>query len=637
MAKPIRLLIVEDDEDDLELLLREIRRGGFDPEYLRVDTPQAMRDALTRDWDLVISDFSMPQFSAPAALKLLRDTGQDLPFIIVSGSIGEDHAVATLKSGAADFITKGMLGRLVGALERELREADSRRARRRAEALLKESNARLRTVVAASPLGKVVLDPAGLVRLWNPAAERIFGWSEAEVLGQPVRFISPDTAAEFALLAEGVHAGKSFTAIEARWLTKSGAPVQVSTSLAPLRNDAGAVDSLLAVIEDITERKNLERQLFQAQKMDAIGKLAGGVAHDFNNLLTVINGRCHRILAKLQPEDPLWREADIINQTGERAAKLVRQLLAFSRKQIFQPQILELNVTISEMGKMLKSLIGEGIDLVTLLDPDLKRIKSSAAQIEQIILNLVVNASEAMPHGGRLTIQTANVRIGEEAARSNPDAVPGMHVALTVSDTGLGMDPATLARIFEPFYTTKAQGSGLGLATVYGIAKHSGGFITVTSELGRGATFRVCFPASDEQSVAQPGSGPHRCLLGANETILVVEDEDDVRSLVVQVLESQGCQVMAARNWVETFGLVKKHTGRIHLLLTDVVMPQMSGREIAASLAPLCPGMKVLYMSGYTDSAIVQHGVLEPGIKFLQKPFSPDTLVKTIREVLDEG
>jgi hypothetical protein len=635
MGKPISLLIVEDQDDDVTLLMRELRKGGFEPSFVRVDTEAGMRAALDeRRWDLVISDYTMPEFDAPRALRTLQDSGHDLPFIVVSGSIGEDRAVSVLKDGASDFITKGMLVRLVSAVERELRESTSRRARREAEAELRASNQRIGALVNASPMAMVVVDRAGKVLLWNPTAVRIFGRSEAEALGRPLAVFPGEAEREFALLRDGVWAGKSFNAIELYAVARNGAQILASVSLAPLRNAGGQVDSVLAIIEDITERRNLERQLFQAQKMDAIGKLAGGVAHDFNNLLTVINGRSHRILGKLQPEDPLWREADIIHQTGERAAKLVRQLLAFSRRQIGEPQVLDLNPIVSDMTKMLKTLVGEGIELVLLLDLDPKRIKANPAQLEQVVLNLVVNAADAMPHGGRLTIQTTTVRLGEEQMRGQLGNAPGTYVALIVTDTGRGMDAATQARIFEPFFSTKSQGSGLGLATVYGIVKQGGGFVTVTSEVGKGASFRVCLPVCDEDESRTAGAG-QPSPLGGSETVLVVEDEDDVRSLVAQVLEVYGYQVKSARNWVEAFGMVKRNEGRIHLLLTDVVMPQMSGREIAASLAPLCPGMKVLFMSGYTDSAIVQHGVLEAGIKFLQKPFSPDVLVRTVRDVLD--
>ncbi len=603
-----------------------------------------MRAALARDlWDLIISDYSLPQFSAAGALGVLKESGQDVPLIVISGTIGEDRAVALLKEGASDFVTKGMLARLVSAIQRELREASTRRARREAEIALRESAERIRTVINASPLAQVLINSERVVTMWNPAAERIFGWKAGQTVGCLLPFPAGDFTTRFADLCNRTFAGESFTAVEVTVDTSAGTRRLAALSLVPLGSltplggaPDGRIDSLLALFEDITERRQLERQLVQAQKMDAIGKLAGGVAHDFNNLLTVINGRSHRILSKLQPEDPLWREADIIHQTGERAIKLVRQLLAFSRKQAGQVQGIELNSTLTDMVKMLHSMVGEGVELVTAFEPGLNSIIANPAQIEQVVVNLVVNAADAMPQGGRLTIQTANVRFDAAEARRHVGAKAGPYVSMSVSDTGAGMDEATQTQIFEPFFTTKTQGTGLGLATVYGIVTQAGGFITVNSALGMGTTFRVLLPIGNAASPAETPSSGVRILEG-NETVLVVEDEEDVRQLVVQVLEAHGYLVSSARDWIEAFGIAKTLGGRINLLLTDVVMPQMSGREVAASLTPLCPGMQVLYMSGYADSAIVQHGVLEPGINFIQKPFSPDALLRAIRKVLDKA
>ena len=641
----LRILFVEDNPDDVDLVVRDLSRGGLNIEHLRVENAGDMRAALARDmWDLIISDYTMPQFSAAGALGVLKESGLDVPLIVISGTIGEERAVALLKEGASDFVSKGMLARLVSSIQRELREASTRRARREAEKALRESAERIRTVINASPLAQVLINRERVVTMWNPAADRILGWKAAQTVGSKLPFPDGAFATRFAELCSRTFAGESFTAVEVTFETSAGARRLATLSLVPLGSlvtpggaPDGQIDSLLALFEDITERRQLERQLVQAQKMDAIGKLAGGVAHDFNNLLTVINGRSHRILAKLQPEDPLWREADIIHQTGERAIKLVRQLLAFSRKQAGQVQNIALNATLTDMVKMLHSMVGEGVELVTVLEPGLRSIVANPAQIEQVVVNLVVNAADAMPQGGRLTIQTAKVRIDETEARRHVGAKAGPYISLSVSDTGEGMDDATQAQIFEPFFTTKAQGTGLGLATVYGIVTQAGGFISVNSAPGMGATFRVLLPIGDATALPTNTPSSGFPVLDGHEAILVVEDEEDVRSLVVQVLEAHGYQVSSARDWIEAFGIAKTLAGRIKLLLTDVVMPQMSGREVAASLTPLCPGMKVLYMSGYADSAIVQHGVLEPGINFIQKPFSPDGLLRAIRKVLNKA
>jgi two-component system, cell cycle sensor histidine kinase and response regulator CckA len=489
---------------------------------------------------------------------------------------------------------------------------------------------RLRTLVNASPIGQLVLDREGRVHLVNPAAAVMLGWPTTLSLPVEPAFTDQVFAATFAELCRRAWAGEAQRSVDVSLVDGKKRRV-LSASLVAEGVD-GQNPSLLVFFEDITARRDLERQLAQVQKMDAIGKLAGGVAHDFNNLLTVINGRSHRILAKLQPEYPLWREADIIHQTGERATKLVRQLLAFSRKQIGPAQPVNLSTTIADMDKMLRSLSGEGVEFSLMLAPDLRPVLANPAQIEQVVLNLVINACEAMPQGGRLTLRTENIAFTAQQVRERVEARSGQFVRLSVSDTGEGMNEATQARAFEPFFTTRPQGNGMGLATVYGIVTHADGFITIDSTVGSGTTFQVHLPVAKDQPVTTVKEIP---VGGGSEVVLVVEDEDDVRSLVVQVLEVQGYQVHAAHNWIEAFGVAKKLDGHIDLLLTDVVMPQMSGREIAASLQPLCARMKVLYMSGYTDSAIVHHGVLAPGINFLQKPFNPDGLVRAIRNVLD--
>ncbi len=489
---------------------------------------------------------------------------------------------------------------------------------------------RLRTLVNVSPIGQLLLDRDGRVQLVNPAAAVMLGWSTSVTLPVEPAFADPVFAATFAELSRRAWAGEPQRSVEVSLL--DGVHRRVLSASLVVDQDDGQHASLLVFFEDITARRDLERQLVQVQKMDAIGRLAGGVAHDFNNLLTIINGRSHRILAKLQPENPLWREADIIHQTGERAAKLVRQLLSFSRKQIGPAQPVDLSTTITDMDKMLRSLIGEGIEVTFMLVSDRRPVLANPAQIEQVVLNLVMNACEAMPQGGRLTIRTENIGFTAQQVRGRVDVRTGHYVRLSVSDTGEGMDEAMQARVFEPFFTTRPQGNGMGLATVYGIVTHADGFITIDSAPGKGATFLVHLPVAKDQPSPAIQEVP---VGGGTEVVLVVEDEDDVRSLVVQVLEVQGYHVHAAHNWIEAFGLAKKLDGKIDLLLTDVVMPQMSGREIAASLQPLCNRMKVLYMSGYTDRAIVHHGVLEPGINFLQKPFNPDGLARAIRNVLD--
>jgi PAS domain S-box-containing protein len=381
-----------------------------------------------------------------------------------------------------------------------------------------------------------------------------------------------------------------------------------------------------------------EEELRQSQKMEAVGRLAGGIAHDFNNLLTVINGYSELILHRLGPADPIRAELEAIKQAGARAAALTGQLLAFSRRQALQSRVLDLNAVVANMDSMLRRTIGEDIELRTVLQPELGRVKADPGQIEQVILNLAVNARDAMPHGGRLTIETADVELDETQTRRLLTVIPGPHVLLAVSDTGCGMDKETQARIFEPFFTTKekGKGTGLGLSTVYGIVKQSGGSIWVYSEPGRGTTFKIYLPRVEEPAEAVEPDTAGAPSPGGTETILLVEDEAGVRSLARTALQAYGYTVLEASNGSEALQICERHEGPIHLLVTDVVMPGMSGKELADRLASGRPEIKALYVSGYTDGSIIHHGMLDPSVAFLQKPFSPDALARKAREVLDE-
>ncbi|MBI3723412.1 response regulator [bacterium] len=383
--------------------------------------------------------------------------------------------------------------------------------------------------------------------------------------------------------------------------------------------------------------KKTEEQLRHAQKMEAVGRLAGGVAHDFNNLLTAINGYSELILARLSERDPLRNDLEEIRKAGQRATALTRQLLAFSRKQLLQPRVLDLDSVVESMDGMLRRLIGEDVDLVSSRHGDLGRVRADPGQIEQVIVNLAVNARDAMPPGGKLTIETRNVDLDEAYAGQRPDVAPGPYVLLAVTDTGTGMDKQTLSHLFEPFFTTKGQGkgTGLGLSTTYGIVKQSGGHIAVYSEPGHGTTFKVYLPRVEDAPEPTPSSARYALSPRGSETILLVEDEDMVRSFVRMVLSMNGYTVLEATNGSEAILVCERHAERIHLLVTDVVLPQLSGRQVWERLSPLRPDMRVLYMSGYTDDAIVHHGVLDPGTSFIQKPFTPSALAREVRAVLD--
>jgi len=631
-------------------------------------------------------------------------------------------------------------------------------AKRMEQAFVRSTQA----VIQASPLPIVALSPHGRVTLWNQAAERVFGWRAEEVLGQPCPLASAEMQAEFLSIRQTALEGHSYTGLEVRRVKKNGEPIDVSICTAPLLDGAGRATGVMAVIEDVTERKlaemeharlvtaveqateaifitdldgtvqyvnpaferitgyrreealgqpptmlksdsqdsgpyqnlwdtiargevwkgrlvkqrkdgtpyqvesvispvrdqagqitnyvavnrdisqevALETQFLQSQKMEAIGRLAGGVAHDFNNLLTAIMGYSHLLLRKIGEQDALRGDIVEINKAAEKASSLTRQLLAFSRRQVLQPKVLNLNYVVTDISKMLERLIGEDIELKTQLQSELGSVNADPGQIEQVVLNLAINARDAMVHGGKLNIETANVDLDESYARSHVSVKPGPYVMVSISDNGYGMDGKTQSHIFEPFFTTKGvgKGTGLGLSTVYGIVKQSNGYIWVYSEPGLGTTFKIYLPRIDE--VGQPyrkSTQSESIVLGGTETVLLVEDEQAVRDLIRDILMTHGYTVLEGANGVEGLELAKRYPSGIDLMVSDVVMPQMSGRELALHLKNVRPAMKVLYISGYTDKAILSNGGLTPHSAFLQKPFTIDVLMRKVRDVLDDN
>jgi two-component system, cell cycle sensor histidine kinase and response regulator CckA len=906
-TRTLRVLNIEDSERDASLLKRHLSRVGYDLIFKRVEALETMKAALeTHPWDVILCDYSMPHFSALQALAHLKETVLDIPFIIISGTVGEELAVEAMRAGAHDYLMKDKLARLVPTIEREMAEAENRRARKQAERALRQSEERFRryfelglvgmaitsatkgiievndqicailgysrgellqlswhdvihpddlapdqnnferaiageidsyslderfirkngqvvhTTISVRCLRKpdgsidyfvamvqditerklaeeeqarlaaqiesqrqrlnnIVASVPGVVwEVWGePDAQRInfvsdyvqkmLGYSVEEWLSTPNfwhSIVHPDDRERTARIsAEDFASGKNDSTMEFRWVAKDGRVlwaqsnsavitdregrpvglrgvtiditkrkraenavkqaeekyrsifenavegifqstpdgrlISVNPSMARIlgyqspeemiadrtniltqhyvdansreeleallaehdvlvgyecevyrkdqskiwaaqnvrvvRDEAGALLYYEGSLEDITERKTLTEQLRQSQKLEAIGMLAGGIAHDFNNLLTVIKGYGDLTLMRLHEEDPIYRNISEVKRAADRAASLTRQLLAFSRKQVLQPKVLDLNALVLELEKMLRRLIGEDIELRTVLDSQLSTIKADPGQIEQIIMNLAVNARDAMPKGGKLTIETANAYLDEDYARNHISVKPGAYVMLAVSDTGMGMDQATQDRVFEPFFTTKeaGKGTGLGLSTVYGIVKQSGGSIWVYSELGQGTSFKIYLPPVIEGVSEDKRSSEVVGTIQGSETILLAEDEEMVRTLARQVLEMYGYHVLEASHGGAALLVCERHPGRIDLLITDVVMPEMSGRELADRLVQLRPNMKVLYMSGYTDKAIVHQGVLDEGADFIQKPFATYALARKVRAVLD--
>jgi two-component system cell cycle sensor histidine kinase/response regulator CckA len=507
-------------------------------------------------------------------------------------------------------------------------------ARRQVEA----ARARLIAILEATPDLVAISQVEGPASYLNAAGRRLLGIGSEEVVSLAEH--RPEWAQKLILeqaiptaLRVGAWSG------ETELFNRAGEEIPVSQVLIAHKGPAGAVEFLSTIARDIRGQKHLEGQLRQAQKMEAVGRLAGGVAHDFNNLLTVILGYSEVVLSGLSPDAPLRDVMEQIRMAGQRAARLTRQLLAFSRKQVLQPIVLDLNALLGDLEKMLGRVIGEDIDLVVRPAPGLWRVKADAGQMEQVLMNLVVNARDAMPQGGRLTLETANAELDDTYVHAHAEAHAGEHVLVSVSDTGCGMDSVTKAQVFEPFFTTKGlgQGTGLGLSTVYGIVKQSGGHIEVYSELAKGTTFKVYLPRVEAEPRSNQSSASFSGNSTGSETLLLVEDEDAVRGLASLSLHLSGYKILEARNSAEALRMCEQHPGPIDLLVTDVVMPDMGGRELSARLTCLRPGLKVLYLSGYTDDAVVRHGVLSAEVAFLQKPFTVAALARKVREVLDQA
>lgn len=758
---PLRLLFVEDNPDDADLLLRELRRAGFEPEWSRVDTEVDFLAALQKSPEIILSDYSMPHFTGLRALELLRASGRHIPFILISGTVGEDVAVQAMRGGATDYLLKDRPARLGSAVTRALAETQVRVERHQAEL----AQARLAAIVTFSDDAIIGKTLEGTITSWNAGAERVFGYTQAEAVGQPMLMLfPPDRVDEEPDMLARVARRETVRHFETVRVRKGGATIDVSVTLSPLMDQSGQVVGISAIARDITERKaaeeavrtadertrfalknadvgiwdmdyttgvlrwsetleahygvppgtfagtfdafiervhpddraalldvlrkalkagsdfsmlnralwpdgtirslsgsgrvilgtrgepvrvvgisldvterrELEEQFQQAQKMEAVGRLAGGVAHDFNNLLTVILGYCELLLLDIKSGEPHLTEISEIQKAGQRAGGLTRQLLAFSRKQIIEPTVLDLNSIATELRAMLGRLIGEDVNVVLRLKPGLAAIKADRGQVEQVMMNLAVNARDAMPHGGTLTIETSNVELDEDYAKTRAAVKPGSYVVLTVTDTGIGMTPEVQARLFEPFFTTKevGKGTGLGLATVYGIVTRDGGTIEVDSEVGRGTSFKVFFPKADGTDVVMEVPAPLVRPQAGTHTVLVVEDEAGLRVVTRRLLQHQGYTVLVAANADEALRLFDANPS-IDVLLTDVVMPGASGPELTRQLVARRPTLRVIYMSGYTEDAIVHHGVLQAGIAFLHKPFTSHALGQKISQVLE--
>lgn len=531
-------------------------------------------------------------------------------------------------SGAPIFTSDGQLDSLMGTLT-DISE------RTRADEELRRANDTLRALFEAAPLAIYTVLADGTVATWNPGAEKMFGWKASEVVGRRLPMISSEVENEFEMLRELVRREEGAGALELTRHRRDGSPLSLRVYTAPLNAPDGSLAALMAVAVDVGEQQALEEQLRQSQKIEAIGRLAGGVAHDFNNILTAIVGSVDLLLMDTPEDDPRRVDIEEIRTAANRASSLTSQLLAFSRRQMLQPRLLDLNELVRETERLLRRTIGEDIEFQTDLDPNIGPVRADFTQLQQVIMNLVVNARDAMPHGGSLTIATFTSQLDKPLTHRGAVIQPGTHVVFTVSDTGHGMDEATLERIFEPFFTTKepGKGTGLGLAMVYGFVKQSGGYIAVDSSPGMGATVTIYLPSAAGQVEPVTGELPAEAV-GGNETILLVEDEESVRVLGERILKRHGYRVLVAGSPVAARELFALHADDIALLVTDLIMPDTNGRALADELRLRRRDLKVLFVSGYTGDTLEQHGVAR-GMTFLQKPFTPFGLARAVRGLLD--
>jgi two-component system, cell cycle sensor histidine kinase and response regulator CckA len=644
MKKKLRILLLEDSHLDAGIIEEHLRFGGIAFSSKRVETEASFRMAL-REFlpDVIFLDNQLPAYSGTSGLKLARELCPKVPVIFISGTIGEEKAIELIKLGATDYLLKEHLSRLVPAVQRAMREVKERREnataleaqmakRERADEVLRESRARFESVIQSAIDGIISVDEAHRIVLFNPAAERMFGCTEVEAIGQPLERFIPARLRAFAQSKGTGGAVGQLKNLTGQRAQNEEFPIEASIS----QTMTGGAKLLTLFLRDVTEQKRLEAQLRQAQKMEALGQLASGVAHDFNNLLMVIFGNGELLEMTLPRDAPQRESVDQISRAAERAAALTRQLLAFSRKQVPEFSIVDLNALVTDAEKMLRRLIGENVRLRTVLQPNLSRVQIDRGQMDQVIMNLAINARDAMAKGGSLTIETGEAELNLNYAKNQPEPLPDHYVVLSVSDTGCGMSPEVQARIFEPFFTTKpmGQGTGLGLSVVHGIVKQNQGYIALESASGTGTTFKIYLPPSGMPLTSAVESDTFRPV-GGSETILLVEDEDPVRAVTGLMLETLGYRVLQAESGEEALSVANENRKEIDLLMTDVVMPDMSGRELADKLWHFNSGLKVLFQSGYTGAAVLRHGVQHAEVAFLQKPFGIGLLARKVRESLE--
>jgi PAS domain S-box-containing protein len=640
----IHILHLEDDPMDAELVQILLREASLECQIVHAQTQDEFQHALDQNViDIILADYRLPSYDGLSALRLTLERWPEIPFIFVSGTMGEDAAIEALTQGATDYVLKHQLSRLVPAVQRALQEARNRCERRQAQEALIQSESKMRNILDSVEEGFIVIDRDYRILSANRAFCNLVGLNEDLVVGRFCHEVTHKKSRPCFLSSEVCPVKDTFEAgtIQTAMHTHegpSGDKQYVELKTYPITDASGAITSVIETVTDVTEKRKLQEQLAQSQKMESVARLAGGVAHDFNNMLGAIIGHTELAMGQVESSHPLLTDLKEILSAAERSAALVKQLLAFARKQTAAPKVLDLNETVADILKMLQSMIGEDIDLTWRPADDLWPVKMDPTQIDQILANLCINARDAIAGIGGITIETGRVTLDPAYCKGDPDLVPGEYDWLTVSDTGTGMAPEIVSKIFEPFFTTKdtGRGTGLGLATVYGIVRQNNGFIHVDSEPGQGTTFKVYLPRHATETLKKQPQTPAAPVKKGHETILLVEDEPTILNMTKMMLERFGYQVLPAPTPGEAIRLVNAHDGEIQLLIADVIMPEMNGRDLAKAVVSRCPKIGCLFMSGYSEDIIAHSGVLDEGIHFIQKPFTMQDLTARVRQVLED-
>lgn len=630
----MKILHLEDSAPDVELVQETLRREWPEALLTAVATREAfVAELVPERYDLILSDYRLPDFSGTEALAIARIRLPDTPFVFLSGTVGEETAIELIRAGAADFLVKDRLDRLPFALNRVLSDHGERVRRREAETRVREQA----DLLDQARDGIVVTDLASHIVFWNRGAERIFGWTAAETINRrPVEFFGTAAEPDLTALAQSVDREGEWHG-ELRLDHKQHHTLTAEVRATLIRDEHGRPKSRLAIITDITEKKNLEAQFLRAQRLESLGMLAAGIAHDLNNILApVLMGA--PLLRSLATETADQRVLDTIEKSATRGAALVRQILSFAHGSAGHKTLIQPKHLLRDIADLIQQTFPKSITLESEIPTNLWTIRGNPTQLHQILLNLCVNARDALPRGGRLKLSAANVELSTGDAAAIPSALPGAFVVLTVQDTGTGISPENLAQIWEPFFTTKGEekGTGLGLSTVRGITASHGGFATVESELGRGTTFRVYLPAAEHREYPdQPASHPRSSgKRGRGELILVVDDEDTIRALISAILRRDGYHVVTAANGVEASAIITPNASAIHLLITDLSMPEMDGADLAVAVRRINPAIKILFMSG-AGRGLPAADRLPRSASTINKPFTPEDLLTRVRSELD--